>query len=218
MLKRRCRAWFALRPATPHGQFDYFLNVGNEVYFMTNDGTNGYELWKTDGTTPGTKRVFSFCTYNGGIDPCYSQYSFNAYNMPNNKAIFFVGTPGEDMEPWISDGTPLGTLPITILPGILPFNKGMALQGGEVLNGKLIFGADINNAVGYEPYLCDGTVTGTTLLKNINQTTGNGYHNKHSRPSEFFQFNGKVFFNGNDGIKGEEIWEILKDITHLIVK
>ncbi|MBK9633694.1 MAG: T9SS type A sorting domain-containing protein [Bacteroidetes bacterium] len=197
---------FFLKDVSQFSQFGItnFFMLNSKLYFLI-DGEET-ALWETDGTTPGTKRVFSFCTYNGGIDPCYSQYSFNAYNMPNNKAIFFVGTPGEDMEPWISDGTPLGTLPITILPGILPFNKGMALQGGEVLNGKLIFGADINNAVGYEPYLCDGTVTGTTLLKNINQTTGNGYHNKHSRPSEFFQFNGKVFFNGNDGIKGEEIW------------
>ena len=197
---------FFLKDVSQFAQFSItnFFMLNEKLYFLI-DGEET-ALWETDGTTVGTKRVFSFCVYNGGIDPCYSQYSFNAYEMPNNKAIFFVGTPGEDMEPWISDGTALGTLPITILPGILPFNKGMALQGGSVLNGKLLFGADLNNAIGYEPYLCDGTVAGTTLLKNINQTTGSGYHNKHSRPSEFFQYKGKVFFNGNDGIKGEEIW------------
>ena len=197
---------FFLKDVSQFAQFSItnFFMLNEKLYFLI-DGEET-ALWETDGTTVGTKRIFSFCVYNGGIDPCYSQYSFNAYEMPNNKAIFFVGTPGEDMEPWISDGTALGTLPITILPGILPFNKGMALQGGSVLNGKLLFGADLNNAIGYEPYLCDGTVAGTTLLKNINQTTGSGYHNKHSRPSEFFQYKGKVFFNGNDGIKGEEIW------------
>lgn len=197
---------FFLKDVSQFAQFGItnFFMLKGKLYFLI-DGEET-ALWETDGTTVGTKRIFSFCSYNGGLDPCYSQNSFNAYNMPDDKAIFFVGTPGEDMEPWISDGTALGTLPIIIQPGILPFNKGMALQGGSVLNGKLIFGADINNAVGYEPYLCDGTVAGTTLLKNINQTTGTGYHNKHSRPSEFFQYNGKVYFNGNDGIKGEEIW------------
>ncbi|MBX7226753.1 MAG: T9SS type A sorting domain-containing protein [Chitinophagales bacterium] len=177
--------------------------LNDEIYFLI-DGEET-ALWKTNGTTAGTVRIKSLCNYNG-VDPCYSQYNFDAHAMPNNKFIFFAGIPGEDVEPWITDGTTAGTNIFPIQPGILPFNRGMALQGGSVLNGKLIFGADIQNGIGFEPYSSDGTVAGTVLIKNINTTSGNNYHNKHGRPSEFYQYNSKVFFNANDGVKGDEIW------------
>ena len=197
---------FFLKDVSQFASFNIsnLFQLNNEIYFLI-DGEET-ALWKTNGTTAGTVRVKSLCNYNGGVDPCYSQYNFDAHPMPNNKFIFFAGIPGEDLEPWITDGTEAGTTILPIQPGILPFNRGMALQGGSVLNGKLIFGADIQNNIGFEPYSCDGTVAGTVLIKNINTTSGSNYHNKHGRPSEFFQYNGKVFFNANDGIKGDEIW------------
>ena len=34
-----------------------FAVMGNTLYFTANDGTNGNELWKSDGTTSGTMMV-----------------------------------------------------------------------------------------------------------------------------------------------------------------
>ena len=36
---------------------DYLTAVGTTLYFRATDGTNGYELWKSDGTAAGTVMV-----------------------------------------------------------------------------------------------------------------------------------------------------------------
>ncbi|MEJ0101585.1 MAG: hypothetical protein WDO19_03045 [Bacteroidota bacterium] len=33
------------------------MNYNNEIYFRSQDGVNGYELWKSDGTAAGTVMV-----------------------------------------------------------------------------------------------------------------------------------------------------------------
>ena len=35
----------------------YLTNVGGTLFFTARDGTSGYELWKSNGTAAGTKRV-----------------------------------------------------------------------------------------------------------------------------------------------------------------
>ena len=69
---------FFLKDVSQFSQFGItnFFMLNSKLYFLI-DGEET-ALWETDVTTPRTKRVFSFCTYNGGIDPCYSQYSFSA--------------------------------------------------------------------------------------------------------------------------------------------
>jgi ELWxxDGT repeat protein len=36
---------------------DQLANVNNTLYFIASDGTNGYELWTSDGTDAGTTMV-----------------------------------------------------------------------------------------------------------------------------------------------------------------
>ena len=44
-------------------------NVDNIVYFMANDGSHGYELWKSDGTASGTVLVKDIFEGLGDSEP-----------------------------------------------------------------------------------------------------------------------------------------------------
>jgi len=67
------------------------------------------------------------------------------------------------------------------------------------LRGKLIFSAE-DEALGFEPWITDGTAAGAFLLKDINPG------NRNSFPSEFTLFGGRMFFTADDGVHGRELW------------
>ena len=45
--------------------------VGNTLYFRADDGTNGYELWKSDGTASGTVMVKDINSGSSSSNPNY---------------------------------------------------------------------------------------------------------------------------------------------------
>ena len=52
---------------------DHLTAVGNTLYFRANDGTNGAELWKSDGTASGTVMVKDIQQGSGSSSPDSSQ-------------------------------------------------------------------------------------------------------------------------------------------------
>ena len=57
---------------SPFGNTD-FTAVGNTLYFTADDGTNGEELWKSDGTASGTVMVKDINSGSGSSSPTTSQ-------------------------------------------------------------------------------------------------------------------------------------------------
>ena len=90
------------------GSFSYTPAVkpvvmNNELYFNANDGNNGYELWKSDGTASGTVMVKDINI--GGSD------SFPQHLTVVGNTLYFDandGTNGNEL--WKSDGTASGTV------------------------------------------------------------------------------------------------------------
>ncbi|MBL0341840.1 MAG: T9SS type A sorting domain-containing protein [Bacteroidetes bacterium] len=69
-----------------------------------------------------------------------------------------------------------------------------------IYNNKLYFA--YNNGInGVEPWVTDGTPTGTNILLNINQT-----NSLNSLPGYFTEYNGLLYFNADNGVKGMELW------------
>ena len=60
----------------------YLIAVGNTLYFRAYDGTNGSELWKSDGTASGTVMVKDMNPGSAGSEIHYL--------TPVNNTIYFV--------------------------------------------------------------------------------------------------------------------------------
>jgi ELWxxDGT repeat protein len=81
---------------------------GKSLLFIAEDGVNGFELWKSDGTAKGTTLVADI---NPGIGSSIHGFSSEGYQFPiysNN--IYFSATDGvSGYELWKSDGSSTGT-------------------------------------------------------------------------------------------------------------
>jgi len=166
------------------------------LYFAANDGSTGFELWKTNGTDAGTVLVKDINTGAVGSSP--SGFTvFNGISDGANGALYFSasdGALGSRFELWKTDGTGLGTVlvknwPVTSFP-----------SGFTVFSGALYFQAD-DGVSGLELWKSNGTLGGTVLVKDINPGAAPSF------PNGFTVFNGALYFAANDGTSGVELWK-----------
>ena len=109
-------------------------NVNGTLFFRANDGTNGTELWKSDGTSAGTVMIKN-------INPTDSSSPQDLTNV--NETLFFAANNGTNgVELWKSNGTEIGT---DIVQDINTGNSGADSSSPSNLtnvNGALFFAAD----------------------------------------------------------------------------
>jgi ELWxxDGT repeat protein len=128
--------------------------VGESEYFEGADPALGVQVYRTDGTAGGTRRLTSF--------PRSKEEVIDAVPLPDR--LLFVGS---DLKLWSSAGSRASTHPLTGCAGGCPepyfgFYQGFSrVESG----GLLFFSGTIGNDP--EPWVTDGTAAGTRRLAEI---------------------------------------------------
>jgi len=177
----------------PDGWFRYWGGADGVLYYRGTDGTNGLELWRTDGTEAGTLAV-------SDIEPGAGDGALGApHPLVAGGRVFFTGTGPDGVEPYVSDGTPTST---RLLADLNPTGDSNVVDGTYQFTesrGLVFFTAD-DGMSGREPWVTDGSATGTRLLRDIRSTGA-------SDPYGLFSFRGELWFSADDGSTGVELWK-----------
>ncbi len=167
----------------------------NAIYFIGYDATNGWELWKSDGTVAGTA-LFK----NINNNPTNGALEVNDFKICNNE-LYFTATNGiNGTELWKTNGTAAGTVMVNdIVPGVdssYPYNL--------VVDGTKLFfltSPTDPNYVKYQAWVFDAPTSQATLLKDFT-------------PIPYIEdylvgtvLNGTFIFTGYDATHGFEVWK-----------
>ena len=183
--------------------FSRLITSGDRIYTTANDGTTGWELWKTDGTAAGTVQVKDIRPGYAGSEPMWM--------MAVGNSVYFSANGGSGSELWKSDGTPAGTVMVINLNGSYGSTPRPLFARGSVL-----YFTATDTGSGTELWKTDGTTAGTSLLKDIATGTAS------SGVSNPFEFNAIHYFFAADATAGRELWRtdgtpagtyLLKDIN-----
>jgi ELWxxDGT repeat protein len=172
-------------------QGNFQVTTNNRIVFSADDGIHGVELWVTDGTELGTQLVKDIS----------SQSSFpDRFSTVDNKVFFKANDGIHGDELWVTDGTNVGTqLVKDINVGEANgFNNDFWLETMASMDGKVFFLAN-DGEHGNEPWVSDGTLEGTIMLKDINSIGDSNAQN-------FYVFKNKIYFAADDGVSGMELW------------
>ena len=186
-----------------------FATVGNTLYFAVNYNNNtfssfGWELWKTDGTTAGTSRIFASTVESGARA---------MFLTPAGSNIFFMAyTQLTGYELWKSDGTGAGTAMVRdVWPGS---NSGMSENRFSstifAVGSDVYFEASDGNA-GFELWKSDGTANGTTMVADILPGAPG------SSPDRFILFDSSIYFRIDNGDDGRELWKLTGSIVERVL-
>lgn len=167
-----------IRPGGVGSNLASIKNINGTLFMIANDGTNGNELYTSDGTTTGTNLVTN-------IAPGSSNSFMYDFTESNGK-LFFNGAAAfnQNSELWTSDGTAAGTFMVKdINVGTGSSNPGNMCN----LNGILFFSAT-NGVNGSELWKSEGTDASTLMVKDISVGSGN------SNPRNLTVMNNELYF------------------------
>jgi ELWxxDGT repeat protein len=164
----------------PHWHAPELASVGGTLVYSVASNT---ELWTTDGTTVGTRRLES-----GGSPAILGSVGDVLFLSANDRA--------SGRELWKTDGSEAGTVRVADLE-----REGNGSSPTDLTQvGSMLFFAASDLDAGNELWRSDGTESGTTRVADINP----GWIGAH--PTQLIDVNGTLFFTAHEPTAGRELW------------
>jgi ELWxxDGT repeat protein len=158
--------------------------------FTADDGKTGRELWWTDGTSKGTRRVADLRRGAQGSAP----HDLVAFR---NRIWFVASAQGVGEGLWRTDGTAQGTVLVhpLRLRGLPSWARSLTVAGDR------LFFAVFNESTGAELWASEGTAATTRLVADVRPgSTG-------SSPQHLTAAGDLLVFAADDGTHGLEPWQ-----------
>jgi ELWxxDGT repeat protein len=189
--------------------------VGDILFFSAEDQDVGRELFRTDGTTAGTRLVEDTNpvpltptpTPPPTYFPTYKAQLLGAGGLPTDSSnprlltsfdgalLYFANSSPAWRGLWRSDGTPEGTYYLTTSSP-----TGSSEHEAIAVSGSTVYFAADDGVHGWELWKTNGSDEGTTMVLDI--VPGS----RGSVPESFFPYEGGVFFSAGTPQNGHELW------------
>jgi ELWxxDGT repeat protein len=136
---------------------EVLTRLGDRLFFSATDGTSGRELWVSDGTESGTRRVRDIRSGPKGSLPL-------SLTRVGSRLFFTANDGTHGRELWVSDGTRAGT---RMVRDLRPGATGSRIDLGGIMD--VAGSAIVSNGTGL--YRSDGTAQGTRLIRTFDQVS-----------------------------------------------
>ncbi len=167
-----------------------FVRHREGVFFTAEEARTGRELWWTDGTAAGTRRVKDVLPGARGSAP-------HDLVIFRDRVWFIAGLPGGGEGLWQSDGTAAGTRLIDHLrmQDAPSWARELTVAGGQ------LFFQVYNEVTGPELWASRGTTATTRLVTDLRPGPAGSY------PQALTAAGGRLVFAADDGTHGLEPWQ-----------
>jgi ELWxxDGT repeat protein len=193
-----------IHPGASSSYPQYITPFGGKLLFQAQDGVTAHfqALWITDGTAAGTSLLVPT---SGGLPQVIRS---NITDLgANGRAVFTASEGTHGSELWVTDGTNSGT---SLLKDINTVRYQSSQPGTMALlgtSGRAVFAATTNGpgTAGTQLWVTDGTVAGTSSIRNFSGGYNNGLRSglaANSGAAPVTLGNKAVFLGTDAGVTG----------------
>lgn len=175
----------------PFGFTPFDTAAGPRFVFTATDGTHGYEMWISNGTSSALVKDIS--------PGAGSSASPRAYTRYGNRLVFTARTDALGTELWTTDGTGAGTVLVKDIDPA-PGADGIDTEEIAVYRNKLYFRAGSASG-GKEPWVSEGTAATTHVVRDLAPGSAGSY------PGSFHVAGDRLFFSAQVAATGGELWQ-----------